>query len=124
MFNTHINKRGSSGEIVLHTNSDDENPVQSKYKINEVDFISPFSNLRSNLVTANVLSYYGFDKEVMNLMLSLSKNSRQFITANSLKGFLMKSEAVYQLSWVINFNREFHSKQEYCFPKPVELKNL
>ena len=45
---------------------------------------TPFKKLRSLLVTATVLSYFGFENEVKTLMLRLSKQTRQFLKSQNL----------------------------------------
>ena len=61
--------------------------------------------LPSLLVSAVVLSYYGFEAEVAYLMDNLCRNSKLYYKREKLTGFIDASPP-RQLTWIVNFKQD------------------
>ena len=68
---------------------DEEDPLSWSIKVSERSSI-PFPNLPSILITAIVLSYFGFDCEVKDVMRQLSKKCRAYVNNNKMNSFVVK----------------------------------
>ena len=63
----------------------------------------PFPRMPSLLISAIVLSFYGFDNEVEKLLNMLSKVSSLYLKRHKLKGFLVREPR--KLTWLVNFQK-------------------
>ena len=84
----------------------DSKPLHLKRLDSELRKEMPFPNLNSLLVSATILSYLGYEWEVKEVMLALSKNCRAYFKKQKLKGFLVGTFVPRELQWVINFKKD------------------
>ena len=56
----------------------------------ELNYNIPFPSLPSLLVTATALSYVGFDFEIKDMLLRVSKRTRAYLKQQQLKGFMIQ----------------------------------
>ena len=76
------------------------NPIEFDQDTN---YNIPFRCLPSLLITATALSYVGYDFEVKDLLLRVSKRTQGYLKQQQLKGFLVKSpNGLRKQRWLIN----------------------
>ena len=80
----------------------------------EKNYNIPFPSLPSLLVTATFMSYVGYDFEVKDLLLRLSKRTQGYLKQQQLKGFMVTPpNCLRQQRWVINFTKDQYEDQVY-----------
>ena len=84
----------------------------------------PFSNLRSLLATAIVLSYYGKDYQVKCMMKALTRTSCEYININKLLGFLVKGLQPNQLSLTLNLYHKSDRGRAFRYPDAEILRKM